>query len=88
MGILENLRPKDAVPFRYPSPLSQLRYRVDPAGRRSSASLSNVNCSSVRREQLEHFTSRYAMNIEGVGKETIEELIAAGLVVTPAIFSL
>jgi DNA ligase (NAD+) len=38
----------------------------------------------VQQERLEHFVSRYAFNIEGLGKETIEALIAGGFVDDPS----
>ncbi len=80
MEVLQNLRPKGAKPFRYPEHCpscgSTLVRPEDEAVHRCS----NADCGAVRQERLEHFTSRYAMNIEGVGKETIEALIAANLV--------
>lgn len=34
----------------------------------------------MRLERLTHFASRYAMNIEGLGSETVETLVHAGLI--------
>ncbi len=78
--VLVNLRTPQSVPFRYPqhcpsceSPL------IRPEGE-AVHRCSNPDCAGVRQQRLEHFVSRYAMNIEGLGGETIEALIAAGLV--------
>ncbi len=80
VGVIAALRPADAVPFRYPlhcpscgSPL------VRPEGE-AVHRCSNAACSAVLQQRLEHFASRYAMNMEGLGSETIEALITAGLV--------
>lgn len=45
---------------------------------------SNSKCSAVRQERIEHLVSRYAFNIEGLGKETIEQLLAKGFVTDQA----
>jgi DNA ligase (NAD+) len=82
--VLKNLRPKDSKPFHFPShcpscgsellrPEGEVVHRCD-----------NKNCSAVRQERIEHFASRYALNIEGLGKETVEELLSANLISDPA----
>lgn len=40
----------------------------------------NVSCPARIRRGLEHFASRRAMNIEGLGESLIEQLVAKGLV--------
>ena len=80
MEVLENLRPKDAKPYHYPKTCpscdTELVRPEDEAVHRCP----NPNCTGVRRERIEHFASRYAMNIEGLGIETVDTLIEAGLV--------
>ena len=41
-------------------------------------------CSAQRKERIRHFASRRALDIEGVGEKLVEQLVDAGLVVTPA----
>ena len=41
-------------------------------------------CAAQRAESLKHFVSRRAMDIEGLGAELIEQLLAAGQIETPA----
>jgi DNA ligase (NAD+) len=49
----------------------------------------NVNCPARLKESIEHFASRRAMNIEGVGEQLVEQLVDGGLVRTVAdIYSL
>ncbi len=81
--VLPNLRKPGAKPYRYPkhcpSCSSDL---VRPEGE-AVHRCPNAKCGAVRQQRLEHFTSRYAMNMEGIGSETIEALISANLVSDP-----
>lgn len=81
--VLKNLRPKDSKPFHFPShcpscgsdlvrPEGEVVHRCE-----------NAKCGAVRQERIEHFASRYALNIEGLGKETVEELLKADLISDP-----
>jgi DNA ligase (NAD+) len=45
-----------------------------------------IACDAQRKAGLEHFVSRKAMNIDGVGPELIERLVDARLLITPADF--
>lgn len=40
----------------------------------------NVSCPARLRRALEHFASRKAMNIEGLGESLVDQLVSAGLV--------
>ncbi len=80
LEVLKNLRPKDAIPFRYPAHCpSCSSLLVRPEGEVVHR-CPNPNCSAVRHERIEHFASRYALNIEGLGSETVVALIEANLV--------
>jgi DNA ligase (NAD+) len=46
----------------------------------------NTACPAQVRGKLIHFASRGAMDIEGLGEKLIDQLVAAGLVKTPADF--
>ncbi len=48
--------------------------------------VNTAGCAPQQKAALEHFVSRNAMNIEGLGKETVSDLYEAGLVKTPADF--
>ena len=82
--VLKNLRKPDAKPYRYPKHCPSCGTDlVRPEGE-AVHRCPNPKCGAVRQGRLEHFTSRYAMNMEGIGAETIEALIAANLVSDPA----
>ncbi|WP_435066454.1 NAD-dependent DNA ligase LigA [Haloplanus sp. C73] len=44
----------------------------------------NASCPAQLQRSLEHFCSRDAMDIEGLGAEAADQLVAAGLVESPA----
>jgi len=46
-------------------------------------------CAAQRKEAIQYFASRKAMNIDGLGKKVVEQLVDADLIQTPAdLFSL
>lgn len=80
MGVMEALRPKDSKPFSFPAqcpvcdtplvrPDDEVAYRCP-----------NTECPARKQESIEHFASRYAFNIEGCGKETVQLLLERGLI--------
>ncbi|MDD5054929.1 MAG: NAD-dependent DNA ligase LigA [Candidatus Peribacteraceae bacterium] len=80
MEVLENLRPQGSVPFHYPEHCPSCGTTLERPDGEVVHRCPNPNCSGVRRERIEHFASRYAMNIEGLGKETVDALIDGGLI--------
>ncbi len=78
--VMINLRPEKSRSFHFPEHCpscgSQL---VRPEGE-AVHRCPGTNCSAVRKEKIEHCVSRYAFNIEGFGKETIDELLGQELV--------
>ncbi|MSR67877.1 NAD-dependent DNA ligase LigA [Candidatus Peribacteria bacterium] len=80
MEVLVNLRPEGSKPFHYPLHCpSCSTLLVRPEGEVVHR-CPNENCSAMRLQRTEHFASRYAMNIEGLGGETVEALITANLI--------
>ncbi|MBI5155995.1 NAD-dependent DNA ligase LigA [Candidatus Peregrinibacteria bacterium] len=89
MQVLTNLRTDGTKPFHFPKKCpscgTELIREVGEVAHRCP----NPRCSAVQQERLEHFVSRYAFNIEGLGKETIEALLRSGFIDDPAdIFNL
>ena len=75
-----SLRPETAQPWAMPDTCaecgSQLRRDEDEVIWRCE----NTSCPARLRRSLEHFASRSAMNIEGLGESLVEQLIEQGLV--------
>lgn len=80
MEVLPNLRPEGAKPFHYPLHCPSCGTLLSRPEGEVVHRCPNLNCSAVRLERLTHFASRYAMNIEGLGDETVVALVNAGLV--------
>jgi len=81
--VLKNLRPQSSKPFHFPKHCPSCGSTlVRPEGEVVHR-CESPQCGAVRQERIEHFASRYALNIEGLGKETVAELLAADLVSDP-----
>ncbi|MFA5273348.1 MAG: NAD-dependent DNA ligase LigA [Candidatus Peribacter sp.] len=87
--VLKNLRPHGTKPFHYPAHCPSCGTTLERPEGEVVHRCPNPQCAASRQERIEHFASRYACNIEGLGKETVEVLLAEGLITDPAdIFSL
>ncbi|MFA6039427.1 MAG: NAD-dependent DNA ligase LigA [Candidatus Peribacteraceae bacterium] len=84
MEVLVNLRPEGSKPFRFPKHCPSCGTLLVRGEDEVALRCPNPACGAVRQERLEHFASRHAMNIEGMGKETVEALIAEGLLADAA----
>jgi DNA ligase (NAD+) len=75
-----SLRPPEAVPWTMPTrcPVCQSDLRRDEA--EVVWRCENTSCPARLRRSLEHFASRSAMNIEGLGESLVDQLIEQGLV--------
>ena len=78
-------RPPGAVPIQYPtecpacgSPL------VRPEGEAHFRCPNERGCPPQLKARLEHYVSRRALNIDGLGAETVARFFDLGLVATPA----
>ncbi len=82
--VLKNLRPKSARPFHFPTHCPSCGAALIRPEGEAVHRCPNAKCGAVRQERIEHMASRYAFNIEGLGAETVELLIAEGLISDPA----
>jgi DNA ligase (NAD+) len=74
------LRPADAVPWVMPTNCAACGSRLTRDEEEVVWRCENTSCPARLRRSLEHFASRGAMNIEGLGESLVDQLIAQGLV--------
>ncbi len=80
MEVLPHLRPNGTKAFRFPKNCPSCGTELVREGEDVATRCPNPNCSAVTQEGIEHFVSRYAFNMEGLGKETIEQLLSSGTI--------
>jgi DNA ligase (NAD+) len=73
-------RPEDSVPWVMPTTCPQCGSQLHREEEEAVWRCENVSCPAKLQRGLEHFASRGAMNIEGLGESLIAQLIAGSLV--------
>ena len=82
--VLPKLRPDNSKAFHYPLHCPSCSSLLEKPDGEVVSRCTNESCSAVRKEKIEHMLSRYAFNIEGLGQETVEELLNQELISNPA----
>lgn len=77
-------RGADSEPFRMPERCPVCATPVVREEGEVAVRCPNRECPAVRRQRLFHFVSRAGMDIEGLGKRLVEQLLSEGLVSDPA----
>jgi DNA ligase (NAD+) len=75
-----SLRPPDAAPFVMPTHCPVCNSALHRDEEEVVWRCENTSCPARLRRSLEHFASRGAMNIEGLGESLVEQLLEQGLV--------
>ncbi len=75
-----SLRPADSVPWTMPSTCRACGSDLHRDEEEVVWRCENASCPARLRRSLEHFASRSAMNIEGLGESLVDQLIERGLV--------
>ncbi|UYZ64229.1 NAD-dependent DNA ligase LigA [Hymenobacter weizhouensis] len=80
-GVDVAARPADAAPIVYPTACPSCGTPlIRPAGEAHFRCPNDRGCPPQRKARLEHFVSRKAMNIDGLGAETVGRFFDLGLV--------
>jgi len=79
VGPIESLRDGTQAPFHMPAQCPSCGSEVHRTPGEVALRCENINCPDQRIERLRHWVSRGAADIEGMGTETINALIAADL---------
>jgi DNA ligase (NAD+) len=72
-------RPQNAKKYVFPKECPVCAHGVEKQGDEVAWRCVNVSCPAQVKAQIEHFVSRDAMNIEGLGVKKVEQLLDAGL---------
>ena len=80
VGPILSLRPADAVPWVMPATCKECGSTLHRDEEEVVWRCDNTSCPARLRRSLEHFASRSAMNIEGLGASLVDQLIEQGLV--------
>ena len=75
-----NARPDDSVAYSFPNQCPSCRSLLTRDAEEAVTRCDNPTCPAQLRRRLEHFASRNAMDIEGLGPAVVEQLAATGLV--------
>jgi DNA ligase (NAD+) len=83
--VLPDRRPADAREVRMPEACPVCGSVVERDAEAAVARCTGgFRCSAQRKEQVRHFASRRALDVEGLGERLVEQLVDADLVRTPA----
>ncbi|HCL47742.1 TPA: DNA ligase (NAD(+)) LigA [Patescibacteria group bacterium] len=89
ISVIKSKRPATAKPFKMPTTCPICSGKVVRVEGEAAHSCVNKNCFVVQLRKLEHFVSRDAFDIKGLGTKILEQLYKEGLVRDPAdIFTL
>lgn len=80
IGVVSSKRPADAVPVPVPTHCPSCGTPVIREEGEVALRCPNPLCPDVAAAKLRHFTSRGAMEIEGLGGKKLDQLVDAGLV--------
>jgi len=85
-GVQLARRPPDAKTFVFPDRCPSCETALVAKSGEAAIRCPNAHCPAQRQRRLEHFVSDQAVNINGFGSATIDALLKAGLVQSPADF--
>ncbi len=80
VGVESAARPSDAEPTRTPTACPVCGTSVVREAEEVALRCPNPECPAVVAARLRHFVARGAMDIDGLGERTLEQLVEAGLV--------
>ncbi len=73
-------RPADSVEYAFPNQCPSCKSPLTRDADEAVTRCDNPTCPAQLRRRLEHFASRNAMDIEGLGPAVVEQLVEQGLV--------
>ena len=80
IGVEKDQRPLDSVPYEFPRSCPVCGAPVYDDEDEAAIRCTSASCPAQLLRNLTHFTSREAMDIDGVGPALLEQLVNAGLI--------
>lgn len=84
VSVFKDLRTGKEKKFHFPTHCPQCHTMVQKTPGEVAIRCPNRGCYAVRREWILHFAGRHAMNIEGLGDETVDALLEQDFIEDPA----
>ncbi|MDJ0696080.1 NAD-dependent DNA ligase LigA [Mastigocoleus sp. MO_188.B34] len=84
LRVLKELRPKDTTPFIMPSDCPVCGQPVVRQKEEAVTRCVNTSCPAILKGSIEHWVSRNALDIRGMGEKVVEQLVDKGLVTSVA----
>ncbi|WP_413199155.1 NAD-dependent DNA ligase LigA [Nostoc piscinale] len=78
--VIKELRPADTVPFVMPSDCPVCGQEVVRESGEAVTRCVNASCAAILKGSIEHWVSRDALDIKGVGEKLVHQLVDKGLV--------
>lgn len=82
--VLPELRPADAKPFTMPTHCPECAQPLVRETGEAVIRCVNASCPAILRKAIEHWASRDAMDIRGLGEKWVQQLVEGGLLHTVA----
>ena len=84
LRVLKELRPDDTIPFVMPSDCPVCGQPVVRHKEEAVTRCVNTSCPAILKGSIEHWVSRDALDIRGMGEKLVEQLVDKGLVASVA----
>ena len=78
VGVVKEKRPPDAKPFRFPDKCPVCGSPITRPEGEANYYCENVECPAQVKARIEHFASRGAMDIEGLGSAIVDKFVELG----------
>jgi len=79
-GVIKGKRPSGSRPFRMPAKCPECGSKLFRPEGEANYFCENHSCPAQVKGRIEHYASRGAMDIEGLGEAVVEQLVAEGFV--------
>lgn len=82
IGVIKDKRKKNAKKYRLPDTCPECSHPVHRPEGEAVARCQNLSCPAQVKRRIQHFVSKNAMDIDGMGEKLVDQLVETGLVST------